>query len=70
MILLLIFSNCRKDDELPVVQKMEEIVVVANSLSGSITFIESKTYQGTKRLKLQVRIQFMWFMFPQKIKFM
>ena len=52
MILCLIFSNCRKEDELPDVLKMEEVVVVANRLSGSISFIDSNTNQVTKTLEI------------------
>lgn len=52
IILCLIFSSCRKENELPNVQKMEEIVVVANRLSGSISFIDSNTNQVTKTLEI------------------
>ncbi len=52
ILLCLTFASCSKEDEMQVVQKIEETVVVANRLSGSISFIDSNTNQVTNTTEI------------------
>lgn len=48
--LCLIFTSCSTEDELPIIKKTEEVVVVSSRVSGSISFIDSNTNSILKTL--------------------
>lgn len=50
--LFVVFASCTTDDELPVIKKVEEIVVVSNRASGNVSFIDSNSNSVLKTLDI------------------